>query len=187
MAQFWDWAHELDPADRQALVHYLMHPARHRDEYIAFLRQRGDPRADIMTIDARLAAGEDVDADTRARLRALLDQVDPRWWNTVAQSSEIRACGLGPADRPVIRFAFQCPRTWQSLEPTADPNVRHCDRCAESVHLCTDTAQIAQRARQGQCISVGQELARQCRSDATASMTGRPDHNQVWGKRLLGD
>ena len=186
MARFLDWAHELPPEERQALLHFLMHRARHRADYLAWLDARGDPRAELLRIDAQLCAGQE-DERSRERLRELLDQIDARWWNLVQSGSEIRACGLGPADQPVVRFAFPCPRSWQSLAPTDRPDVRACDHCEQPVYFCRDSAEVKRRARLGQCVAVGPDLASQSRSDATSGMVGRPDPDQSWGRRVFDE
>ena len=52
-----------------------------------------------------------------------------------------------------VRFKTPCPRKWESLQPTADSTVRHCDVCHKKVHLCTTDASIMEHARQGDCVA----------------------------------
>jgi hypothetical protein len=47
---------------------------------------------------------------------------------------------------PEIRnctVTFQCPKVWSGLKPTADPKVRFCDYCYESVHLVETETELA--------------------------------------------
>jgi len=39
----------------------------------------------------------------------------------------------GPGAEGPLRFAFECPLTWESLAPTEDAAVRHCGSCNKTV------------------------------------------------------
>lgn len=149
---------------------------------IAALRNRGDSVAEALDIErALLAGGDDGVAVRRSRLRALIPTLS-RWWRYLSQGSEIRNCGLA-ADRPAaVRFAVECPRSWESLEPSAHPTVRTCDTCRLAVHLCADLDEVAARARLGECVAVPVALAWHAREAATGLMLGRPDPMQLWAK-----
>jgi hypothetical protein len=52
------------------------------------------------------------------------------------------------------RFRFPCPKTWSSLEPTADPRIRYCSECQRNVHWCENQV-VAQRLEgQGKCVAL---------------------------------
>ena len=51
-------------------------------------------------------------------------------------------------------FEFVCPRYWESLEPTADPAVRHCGVCQQSVHRCTTPLEFVSHAELGHCVAI---------------------------------
>lgn len=51
-------------------------------------------------------------------------------------------------------FKFRCPKTWDGLEATTDPRIRHCARCGKNVHLCDSEEEVAQRSRQSQCVAI---------------------------------
>ena len=51
-------------------------------------------------------------------------------------------------------FEFQCPQQWGALNPTPDPQIRHCDSCDQPVHLVVNEAQLRERAANRQCIAV---------------------------------
>jgi hypothetical protein len=53
------------------------------------------------------------------------------------------------------KFKFQCPRHWNGLRETADPNVRTCESCLENVYLCKDEDEVRRRSSQGQCVALG--------------------------------
>ncbi len=50
-------------------------------------------------------------------------------------------------------FRFKCPKTWDELASTEDPNVRHCDQCQQLVHLCPSDAETIAHAKAGHCIA----------------------------------
>lgn len=37
---------------------------------------------------------------------------------------------------PNCRLAFQCPREWAVMQPTADDQIRFCGECKRAVHYC---------------------------------------------------
>jgi predicted amidophosphoribosyltransferase len=48
---------------------------------------------------------------------------------------------------------FVCPRTWEGLQPTADPDIRHCAQCNQDVHLCRTDVEAFRHARAAHCIA----------------------------------
>jgi hypothetical protein len=57
-------------------------------------------------------------------------------------------------DAAGLRFEFECPRMWDTLAPTAEPSVRHCDDCDKPVHLSRDVQEATEHARRGRCVAV---------------------------------
>lgn len=57
-------------------------------------------------------------------------------------------------DTPDPRFAFECPRAWESLDPTADAAVRHCGTCDRPVHLSRDAREAEANGRAGRCVAL---------------------------------
>ena len=53
------------------------------------------------------------------------------------------------------RFEFQCPRGWNGLHATEDPNVRVCESCLERVYLCQTEEEVEMRSRRGECVALG--------------------------------
>lgn len=60
-----------------------------------------------------------------------------------------------------LRFRFQCPKKWDALLPTSNPDVRGCEACARLVYFCKDEAQATEHAKQGHCIAVLAPIAGQ--------------------------
>jgi hypothetical protein len=52
------------------------------------------------------------------------------------------------------QFAFKCPKTWDRLTITGDPNTRHCGACDSDVHLVLTEAEFNRQAGVGQCVAV---------------------------------
>lgn len=52
------------------------------------------------------------------------------------------------------RFEFECARTWDSLDPTRDPDVRHCDTCRHLVHRVHSDAALQEHGRRGHCVAL---------------------------------
>jgi hypothetical protein len=52
-----------------------------------------------------------------------------------------------------VRMKFVCPRTWQALLPTAEPDVRHCAHCKQDVYFCRTDEETLRHARAGHCIA----------------------------------
>lgn len=50
-------------------------------------------------------------------------------------------------------FKFKCPLSWDDLQTTADPAVRHCTKCERQVHFCRDDQELLVHARRGDCVA----------------------------------
>lgn len=104
-------------------------------------------KAEFLRLEAEKAdAGPQRTAAIDRRLAELARQLAPGW-AAVAGKRPVENCS-GP------RFAFACPRTWQSLAPTDRPAVRRCDDCRREVFYCVTLDEAARRARQGHCVAV---------------------------------
>jgi hypothetical protein len=152
--------------------------------YVAFLKAKSDPRGELLElIDRCDKAGVD-DPAARARITELREQVWEGWVRLVAPHWL-----LGCGDDQAVEFSYQCPRTWAELAPTADPTVRHCEGCGESVHRCGSLAEAENHARARRCISIPVELTtaiyKQLRPQLQM-ITGRPDVPAKWFARVTG-
>lgn len=52
------------------------------------------------------------------------------------------------------KLKFQCPRSWDGLQPTEDPDIRMCGACAEQVFRCYSDSEAQLHAKQGHCVAV---------------------------------
>jgi uncharacterized protein (TIGR02996 family) len=122
--------------------------------YADWLDEQGDPRAAFLRLDVEMAALPDTDKRKerlRKRLQRVRKSIDPAW--------------LARLDRTAIencepRFAFECPRRWESLQLTGDDKVRFCNACRKPVFHC-DTLQEAQgHAWDGECVAIDSRFPR---------------------------
>ena len=51
------------------------------------------------------------------------------------------------------RMKLVCPKTWEGLSPTGEPNVRHCSQCDRDVYYCATDAETIAHAHAGHCIA----------------------------------
>jgi hypothetical protein len=159
-----------------------------RAAYRDWLVARGDLRGEVLAlIDALAAPTAPADAPAlRARLDAIVGQVPAFWLAIVRPYAEVFNCGQAIGEAPVVRFAYECPRRWETFEPTADPKVRRCDGCGEAVNLCETLEEAEAHARLGACITVPGSVTQRAWSEYTRMMTGRPHLPGVWGRRIFG-
>jgi hypothetical protein len=71
---------------------------------------------------------------------------------------------------PSIRncqFEFECQQSWEDLEQTDAPDVRHCGECSKSVHLCTTDTDIARAIRDNLCVAIPAPKPRRNRKKGT--------------------
>lgn len=167
-----------------------------RRRYLAFLIEQEDERAEPLRcyLEVTAAAQEpNADAAATSRFRAQFRTWRERlmhtdWWNVVAPAAEIYACGS--ADRNAlrgVRFRFECPNSWETLEPTAEADRRFCSTCGEHVHWVDSLVRAETLARKGACIAVPAVLARAKADDLTRTMLGRPDWRSMWAAQIFGD
>jgi len=50
-------------------------------------------------------------------------------------------------------FRYRCPRQWERLVPTTDPDIRHCGQCDRDVYFCDDERAFMAHVRAGHCIA----------------------------------
>ena len=50
-------------------------------------------------------------------------------------------------------FHYQCPRRWENLVPTGNPDVRHCGQCDRDVYFCDDKESFMAHVGAGHCIA----------------------------------
>lgn len=125
--------------------------------YSDWLEEQDDPnspeKAEFLRLTVR-SRGEAV----AARLQELAARLDPDWLAPVSRLA-VENC---PLERAHARRSFlskllfrkRCTRRWESLDPTPDPAVRHCNDCSQTVHYCGTIAEARSHASFGDCIAV---------------------------------
>jgi hypothetical protein len=176
------WACSCNPDDAEA-----------RRRYLAFLVERNDERAEPLRCYLELRATSDerdagaAQPELRDRFRVWLGQLDSRWWGVVAPIPQVYSCGSADTSlAPRVRFQFQCPNNWVTLEPTAQPDQRFCSTCGENVHWADSLVRAESLARKGACIAVPSALAHAKSDQLTGTLRGRPDWRAMWSNAIFG-
>ncbi|HWB77359.1 MAG TPA: hypothetical protein VG755_20470 [Nannocystaceae bacterium] len=152
-----------------------------RIAYAAIVERRDPDRAEWLRLEVELHAHATPDPDRIARFVALARQIGFDYANVLTRKT-ILNCGKGKDESPRVRFAFACPKRWQTLMPTTDDAVRHCQHCNELVYYCEDVAAATRRAHAGQCIAIAKELSN---GGVDEAVLGRPDPVGMWADRLF--
>lgn len=161
-----------------------------RERYRVWLAERGDERAEMFAIEDLLLRDDFSERDgVVARAMEILSKGSSvrRWWSLVTRTAPIRNCGASNSTRPSVRFAFECPRTWESLTPTDSPAARHCGSCERLVHLCRSREEAEDRARRGDCITVSPSIMDAVERESIGAYTGRADPIAMWADRVFPD
>jgi hypothetical protein len=159
-----------------------------RERYRTWLAEQGDERAELFTIEAALLRDDFTErAPAIARAKEILSKSAfvRDWWRLVTRTSPIRNCGNGPAEPRPVRFAYECPRTWDSLTPTGDERARQCSTCERIVYLCRSRDEAEERAHRGECITVSGSTWSIVAGKLTSGYTGRPDPIAIWADRVF--
>jgi uncharacterized protein (TIGR02996 family) len=138
--------------------------------YADWLEEQGDPRAEFVRADVRLAAMPAEDPARPALLEQLQDLrtgLDPDWLARLDRTP-IENCVLPPTPRrrkarpsaPSLEFAYMCPLRWELLLEGTEAKVRHCDFCHMNVYHCASMAEAREHAWQGHCVAVDSRLTR---------------------------
>ncbi len=187
----WSFSSALaDPVEAGLMRPFLAGTATDDDRraYQAWLIAAGDPRGELLALAMALGAATEPPA-ARARFRELLDAIDPLWWAMVRARGWLLNCGSRRDQPAAVRFAYECPRQWEELDPTLDPAIRQCEQCGEAVFAVATLAEAEDHARRGHCISVPSALAGAVdnREVPHRAVIGRPHAPTNWARRLFGD
>ena len=182
-----------DPDEGHFLQALLAHPEDEatRERYAAWLEARGDPRGELLGIEAALGKGvqnSEQHAALIARLGALQQTTDAMWLRLALRNSTVLNCGAVVAKPLTIRFAFQCPKTWETLKPTTENSARFCDSCERKVFYCRTAEQARQHALAGECIAIEPTLDRAVTEHYSRTMVGRPERSDIyrcWSQDML--
>lgn len=153
--------------------------------YLAVLRTKDPLRAEYLELVTTHAGHHDPRA--RARIGELRDRIDS-FWQRAIEPHWLLGCGEMREQTKRVRFSYECPRTWAELAPTADPDVRACDGCGETVHRCHTMAEAETHALAGHCISVTSVVSRSVYAKLEHRLrmiTGRPSLPDKWLGELV--
>src|SRR5271165_3238904 len=122
--------------------------------YADWLEEQGDPRAEFIRADLRLAAMSADDLDRpwlQDQLQEMSTALDPAWLARLDRTP-IENCVLPPtppqgsrrtrrraaaaAKEARLDFAYACPLRWELLPEGADAGVRDCAACGKPVFHC---------------------------------------------------
>lgn len=140
----------LSDEDKQFLRAILANPAELTAwlAYADWLDEHDDPRAEFVRLEVQLTSAS-VTQTERYGITARLEELRPtfdRDWVAIFDRPRIENCDE--------LFAFKCPKKWEQLAGTDDPNVRHCGTCDKRVHYCHSLTEAYGHARRGQCVAV---------------------------------
>jgi hypothetical protein len=78
-------------------------------------------------------------------------------------------------------FSFKCPKTWNRLSLTSDPQVRHCPECDQGVHLALTEDDFRRYADEGLCIAVPVAVCEPTTEEGVQYFVGMPDATLCYG------
>lgn len=91
----------------------------------------------------------------------------------------------------VIRYCpmkYECPKKWETLNETENPDVRHCDTCGKDVTLARTDNQLAELMAARACVSYFyQEDDRVIRLTGVVGTSDVSFEEMMWGKRDSSD
>ncbi len=54
-------------------------------------------------------------------------------------------------------FQFKCSKTWASLTPTNNADIRACDECGKSVYRCRTDSELVDAVSKNRCVAIFRE------------------------------
>lgn len=123
----------------------------------------GDDGARQVLADAYEERGQLDEAEWLRLESALQDRPGRRETKLLKRLAELRArlpsrfiaeVSRASIDRCQVRFGLKCPRRWDELERTEDPERRFCTMCDSPVFFVQSVDAARQAARAGQCIAL---------------------------------
>src|SRR5262245_25055524 len=96
--------------------------------YADWLDERGDPRAEFLRLMVERQQSDAADPDRDTRLTKLRAELDPQWM-LVFDTPRVSNCRFSD-------WRFVCPKSWDQLSPTDEPDIRICHECKSPVFFC---------------------------------------------------
>jgi uncharacterized protein (TIGR02996 family) len=155
-----------------------------RLDYAQFLSNRDPVRAEWIRLEVKLHAQATDDADVHQRYTELGREVGYDF-RRVMRRRNILNCGSAASEPRRVRFSFVCERKWETLHPTEDAAVRHCNSCDSRVYQCATVKEAEAHARAGHCIAVPLEIVHSGAARNYKNMLGRPDPIGDWAEKMF--
>jgi hypothetical protein len=179
-------AEYLQSEDERTFIHRAYAGTLGDEERLAHARKieaRDPERAEWLRLEVALHTRAAADPAEIARFIELGGKIGFDYANLLLREV-IRNCSSKEArtQGPRVRFAFSCPKRWETLAPTVDATVRFCQQCQERVYHCDTIDEAEDRALAGRCIAIPKPLSD---GGVESMMLGRPDPAQMWADRLF--
>lgn len=155
-----------------------------RIQYAKLLENRDPIRAEWLRLEVELHQHATGDTSVHRRLAELGRQLNHDFKRFLRRENIIN-CGNAKNEKPRVRFSFVCDKRWETLLPTEQDSVRHCNECKSNVHYCHTVREAEAHARAGNCIAVPILLTDQAAGGNYRNAVGRPDPIGDWGDRLF--
>lgn len=152
--------------------------------YAKMLDDRDPSRAEWVRLEVKLHSHATEDANVHRRFAALGREIGYDFLRMMRRN-DILNCGKGAGETRRVRFSFICERRWETLHPTEDPQVRHCNTCASRVYQCATVPEAESHARAGHCIAVSRDLVHDGAGRNYDNMVGRPDPIGDWAEKMF--
>ncbi|MDC0716652.1 FHA domain-containing protein [Nannocystis bainbridge] len=151
--------------------------------YAALVEGRDPERAEWLRLEVALHSKATDDPAVLTRFVALAREIGRDYADALLREA-IMNCGSEGARQaaPRVRFAFACPKRWETLAPSDSESVRMCQQCNERVYYCETVADAEVRAFAGQCIAIPKPLTD---GGVRTVQLGRPDPVRDWADRLF--
>ena len=94
--------------------------------------------------------------------------------NCWAQARKELTCPMRWDSKRTPSYTFR-PASWDSLSPTSDQNVRHCDACSRDVYFVETDEELGRAIREDRCIAMTtpEKIRQQRRNFSQGMMMGR--------------
>lgn len=155
-----------------------------RLDYAKVLEAKDPARAEWLRLEVQLYSQPTNDPNVHRRYGELGRQAGYDFLK-IMRRNDVLNCGKGAKEPRRIRFSFVCDKRWETLHPTENADVRHCNVCNERVHHCTTVPEAENHARAGHCIAVSFALVDKAAGGGYRNAVGRPDPIGDWSEKLF--
>jgi uncharacterized protein (TIGR02996 family) len=152
--------------------------------YAALLDGRDPARAEWIRLEVALQAQATADKNVHRRFGELGREVGYEF-QRIMRRTDVLNCGQGANEPRRVRFAFICEKRWETLHPTENASVRHCNACDSRVFHCSTVREAEIHARAGHCIAVSYDLVDKAAGGGYRNAVGRPDPVGDWSEKLF--